>query len=95
MVDIKSATAEIRRGKKIEEERKNDTSKNIMSTSAMQGGHNESKHSEMDPVRQNPIQRTVSSVHMCVQFTVCKAQLLINCNKTATEYGPFVTNNSK
>jgi len=31
---------------------------------------NESKHSEMGPVRQNPIQRTVSSVHTCVQFTV-------------------------
>jgi len=31
---------------------------------------NESKHSEMDPLRQNPIQETVSSVHMCVQFTV-------------------------
>ena len=24
----------------------------------------------MGPVRQNPIQRTVSSVHMCVQFIV-------------------------
>jgi len=31
---------------------------------------NESNYSEMDPVRQNPIQRTVSSVHMCVHFTV-------------------------
>jgi len=29
---------------------------------------NESKHSEMGPVRQNPIQRTVSSVHMSVQL---------------------------
>ena len=35
---------------------------------------NESKHSEMGPVRQNPIQRTVRSVHMCVHCTV--AQLL-------------------
>jgi len=26
---------------------------------------NESKHSEMGPVRQNPIQRTVRSVHVC------------------------------
>jgi len=26
---------------------------------------NESKHSEMGPVRQNPIQRTVWFVHMC------------------------------
>jgi len=31
---------------------------------------NESKHSEMDPVRQNPIQRTVRSVYMCVHCTV-------------------------
>ena len=37
-----------------------------MSASATQGGHkNESKHSEMDPVKQNPIQRTVRSVHVC------------------------------
>jgi len=43
MVDIQSLTAEIRQGKK---ERKKDRQKkpqdkNIMSTSAMQGGHNE------------------------------------------------------
>jgi len=31
---------------------------------------NESKHSEMGPVRQNPIQRTVRSVHMCVHCIV-------------------------
>jgi len=31
---------------------------------------NEPKHSEMGPVRQNPIQRTVRSVHMCVHRTV-------------------------
>jgi len=33
-------------------------------------------HSEMGPVRQNPIQRTVRSVHMGVHFTVhnCCAQ---------------------
>jgi len=31
-----------------------------------QVGHkNESKHSEMGPVRQNPIQRPVRSVHVC------------------------------
>jgi len=37
---------------------------------------NESKHREMGPVRQNPIQRTVRSVHMCVHCTVhnCCAQ---------------------
>ena len=31
---------------------------------------NDYKHSEMGPVRQNPIQRTVMSVHMCVHCTV-------------------------
>jgi len=37
MVDIQSATAEIRRGKK---ERKQKKDQNIMSASATQGGHN-------------------------------------------------------
>jgi len=41
MVDIHSATAEIRRGKKKKEERyKKPKGKNIMSTSATHGGHN-------------------------------------------------------
>jgi len=44
IVDIQSATAEIRRGKK-EEDRKTKQNKNIMSASAMQGGHNQ-KHLE-------------------------------------------------
>ena len=34
---------------------------------------NESKHSEMSPLRQNPIQRTVRSVHVCALYC---AQLL-------------------
>jgi len=36
----------------------------------------ESKHREVGPVRQNPIQRTVRSVHACVHCTVhnCCAQ---------------------
>jgi len=38
VVDIQSATTEIRRGKKRKERKKQD--KNIMSASAMQGGHN-------------------------------------------------------
>jgi len=38
MVDIQSAAAEIRRG--IKKERKKPQGKNIMSASAMQGGHN-------------------------------------------------------
>jgi len=37
MADIQSATAEIRRGKK--EERQKSQGKNIVSASAMQGGH--------------------------------------------------------
>jgi len=32
---------------------------------------NESKHSEMGPARQNSIQRTVRSVHMCVHCALC------------------------
>ena len=38
MVDIQSATAEIRRG--IKKKKKKPQDKNIMSTSAMQGSHN-------------------------------------------------------
>jgi len=40
MVDIQPATAEIRQGKK-EDRKKKPQDKNIMSASAMQGGHNE------------------------------------------------------
>jgi len=40
MVDIQSAAAEIRRGKKIER-RKKPQGKNIMAASATQGGHND------------------------------------------------------
>jgi len=40
VVDIQSATAEIRRGKKKKEEREKPQGKNIMSASATQGGHN-------------------------------------------------------
>jgi len=40
MVDIPSAAAEIRRGKKKKDRSKKPQGKNIMSTSAMQGGHN-------------------------------------------------------
>jgi len=39
MADIQSVTAEIRQGK-IRKRRKKPQDKNIMSTSAMQGGHN-------------------------------------------------------
>jgi len=45
MADIQSATAEIRRGKKIErrwkKKKKPQGQKNIMSASAMHGGHNQ------------------------------------------------------
>jgi len=40
MVDIHSATAEIRRGKKEEERKIETTGQNIISASATQGGHN-------------------------------------------------------
>jgi len=43
MVDIQSVAAEIRRGIKEEEERKKPQGKNIMSASAMQGGHKEAQ----------------------------------------------------
>jgi len=46
MVDIQSATVELSRGKKKEEERKKETGqqdKNIMSASATQGGHKNEK----------------------------------------------------
>ena len=44
MVDIQSATAEIRRGIKKEDRRKKPHGKNIMSASATQGGHNKVWH---------------------------------------------------
>jgi len=40
MVDIQSPTAEIRREKRKEEERRRNHRVNIMSASATQGGHN-------------------------------------------------------
>jgi len=40
MVDIQYATAENRRGKRIEERLKKPQDENIMSASATQGGHN-------------------------------------------------------
>jgi len=40
MVDIQSAMAEISRGKKEEDRKQKKQDKNIMFTSAMQGGHN-------------------------------------------------------
>jgi len=41
MVDIPSVTAEIKRGIKKRKKKKKPQDKNIMSTSAMQGSHNE------------------------------------------------------
>jgi len=43
MVDIQSVTAEIRQGKKKERRKKKKQDKNIMSASAMQGGHKKTK----------------------------------------------------
>jgi len=49
MIDIQSPTVEIRRGKKEEERRqKKPQYKNIMSASAMQGGH-KSAHATTTP----------------------------------------------
>ena len=36
---------------------------------------NESRHSEMSPVRQNPLQKTVRTAHLSVLMTVHTAQL--------------------
>ena len=43
MIDIQSATAEIRRGKKTERKKK-PQDENIMSASATQGGHNKTTY---------------------------------------------------
>ena len=49
MVDIQSATAEIRRGiKKIEDKRKKPQGKNIMTASATQGGHKEETKNKLE-----------------------------------------------
>ena len=48
MVDIQSATTEIRRGKE-KKERKNKQEKNTMSASAMQGGHTEATCASKTP----------------------------------------------
>jgi len=49
IVDIQCATAEIRRGKEKKKERKKKPQgKNIMSASAMQGGHKEARLSQRD-----------------------------------------------
>ena len=64
MVDIHSAIAEIRRGK--EKERKKKRDKNIMSTSAAQGGHNNRPRTEVIIPHTNAI--TTSQV--CLFSTV-------------------------
>jgi len=68
MVDIQSPTAEIRRGKKKKkiEDGKKLQDENIYGLPITYGDHkNEFKHSEMGPVRQNPMQRTVG-LFICV-----------------------------
>jgi len=47
MVDIQPATAEIRRGKNQEEEERKKQDKNIMSASAKQGGHSNTRHASL------------------------------------------------
>jgi len=51
MVDIQTATAEIRRG---EEERKKKQDKNIMSASARQGNHNKAKNFALNKRMRRP-----------------------------------------
>ena len=53
---------------------------------------NESRHSEMDPVRQNPIQRTVRTAHLSVlmtvhnfQYTIQHGTVLIICPLTSRQ----------
>jgi len=46
MADIQSATAEIRQGKKEERKIEETTGQNIMSASAMQGGHNHHRQTQ-------------------------------------------------
>jgi len=48
MIDIQSATAEIRRGIKKDRRRKKPQDKNIMSASATQGGHNKQAETVSD-----------------------------------------------
>jgi len=64
MVDIQSAAAEIRRGiKKKIEDRKKSQGKNIMSASAMQGGHKKTKS-------QTALSRTLRSPLRAVTTTL-------------------------
>jgi len=49
---------------------------------------NESKHSEMGPVRQNPIQRPVRSVHVCALCTVVAHNIAQNRIDSFPPYPP-------
>ena len=79
MVDIQFATAEIRRRKK-ERRRRKKQDKNIYK--------NESKHSEMGPLTQKPIHRTVRSVHVCVQCTTVADNIAQNRLDSFPPYAP-------
>jgi len=59
MVDIQSATVEIRRGKKDERKKKGD--KNIISASATQGGHNNSSFWSLWPSSPSLMSKTFSN----------------------------------
>jgi len=61
MADIQSATAEIRRGKKKKEDRTSNRAKNIMSASAMQGGH---KKSFIKMLSSNPTLKTATLIFL-------------------------------
>jgi len=49
---------------------------------------NESKHSEMGPVGQNPIERTVRSVHVCALCTIVAQNIAQNRPDNFPAYPP-------
>jgi len=85
MVDIHSATAEIRQGKKKEERRKKQD-KNIMSTSAMQGGHNYSCAYHYAQLSYTIQHRTVLIIFPPILPTIVIAQMMSTGGEGA--YGP-------
>jgi len=67
MVDIQSATAEIRRGIKKEDRRKKPQGKNIMSASATQGGHND----DVEYISLKELNRRTRYLRLWRQYASC------------------------
>ena len=78
MVHIQSATAEIRRGKKKKIDRKKPQGKNIMSPSAMQGGHNNALQL-VSPLKQSSVK--THKLHAYCTVSECT----VNGKLSATE----------